>query len=378
MTRHLSRTSVLLALAIFLSVAADIPRAADAQSLDYVLVRREAFLYARADAASERVRDPWGTRYQQRLGPFWVMRFVAENSGWVQVATLPVFRAAEHCYPTVSGLEGLDLRFYVRRADVAPVTARQVRQTFEDGTSLTIVAGVGVVARGRNHYDAMVRGATVRLDLGAADLAARYRPIGKIPVSRSSNALLAPGARVDFGNGGRLTAEAGRRARGGGGGHVVSFSVADTRRSGGGGDDGPPRAPLAVEQPPTTQRGRSLAFVRNSCLELNGFVNSRDLTMDREGRPAVDLGSHHGTSLNPGTMLYWPDGSRAGRVADNAALDGAPREQGPRVCFDHPLRGAGSTSPRSRTPADDVLTLCVDRDVVASRGTARRAFGGMP
>jgi hypothetical protein len=167
----------------------------------------------------------------------------------------------------------------------------------------------------------------------------------------------------------RVVTEAGgpRRPRGGGGG-VISFDVSETR--GGGGAAGePPRAIFGVElEDPNAARSR--ATVRSDCLEATATLRRSDLTLDRPTRSISEVGARRGTSLRLGAALTWADGSPAGRVAQLAALDGSPRPDGPRFCFDHPLRPG-----TPRASADDTLTLCVERSAIASRGGSR-PFGG--
>ncbi len=341
-----------------------VPRAA-AQGTSYALVRRAAFVYASPDASGEKARDPWAGRYTERIGPFFVMRFVGEHDGWVELATIPTFRATDHCYPTVRALDGMDLHLFVRRDDLAPVTASRVERTFDDGTALRLVSGVGLEARGPRRYDAFVRGATLRVELAPSEVATRYQPSERIALPRSAAGLLAGGIRVEFGRGGRLVTERASRPRAGAARRgVVDFSVDDTRRSF---DDGPARASLIVEGP--LGRGRSVATVRNACVEVVGQIDARSVTNERPSRSIDAPGTHDGTSLRPGTALFWPDGSRAGHVVEGATLDGSPRIDGGRACFDHPLRAGGSG-------ADETLTLCVDRDAVRERRASRgRAFG---
>lgn len=350
------RATILALVALGLALVLVAPPRASAQGNEYVLVRRNAFLHARPDASSERVRDPWAQRYSLRLGPFYVMRFAADHGDWTEVATVPVFRAGDHCYGTAPGLDGLDLRMFVRTSDLAPVIASTVRRSLQAGSRLTLVGGVGVTPRGRNRYEAAVRGATVRVDLTPEELVTRYRPSPKIPVSRDANAMLAPGARFDLGPGVFVATErgSGRRAAS----NVVSFTD-DEARGGGGGSAEPPRAILSIQARPGAS-GRVEATLRTDCLEATGWVRDRDLTSDRPARSA-DLDARSGTALRAGVALYWPDGSRAGRVADHATLDGSARPEGQYVCFDHPLRPGASR----RATADETLTLCVDRVSVA-------------
>lgn len=340
---------------------------ASASAQEHVLVRRETFFHARPDASSERARDPWAGRHELRLGPFWAMSFVAERDGWIEVASMPGFRAGEHCYGTASGLAGLDVHLFVRASDVAPVTPRAVRRAFDDGSAVTLVAGVGLEPRGRNRFDARVRGASLRVELAPDQVATRYGVTEPIAVSRESIALLAPGASVDLGRGGRIETETADRAQRASRG-VVTFDASETgRRSA----DGPPRTQLAV-QATTTTGGHIAATVRSSCLEATGWVRGRDLTTERPARAAADLGEHRGTTVRAGAALYWADGTRAGRAADVATLDGAPRPNGARTCFDHPLRADAGTA--GRPADDDVLTLCVDRDALSRPARASR-FG---
>lgn len=346
-------------LVLVVAVAAPAPPVG-AQDGAFVLVKRSAFLHAQPDARAEKVRDAWGTRWAQRLGPFVVARFVAERGDWVEVATIPSFRATEHCYGTIPGIEGLDLRFFVRAADVAPVTATRITRSFDDGSRITLLPGVGLQSRGRNRYEASVRGASVRVELQASEIGRRYDAGTKLSATRMIG-LLHPGASMSLANDVRIQTEAGpRRPRAASG--TITFTAADAR--GGGGE--PPRAVFAVDAPPQATGPRITATIRTDCLEATGIIRGNDITRDRPTRPAADVGGHRGTSLQLGTALYWPDGAQAGRVAAPAALDGSPTPAGPKICFDHPLRTTAG-----RPGADETLTLCVDR-AAATRRTARR------
>jgi len=349
-----------------LLLAGALPELAGAQSggAEFVLVRRDAFFYASPSTRAEKVRDPWGTRHRERLGPFFVMRYVGDRGDFVEVATLPSFRATDHCYPTVSGLEGLDLHLFVEAGAIAAVLPNRVERRTGGDNGIVLAGGVGITPRGGHRYDAHVRGATLRVELDPTEVAMRYRVTSRISVSRGATGLLAPGARMDIGRELRLTAESGRRASERGRG-VVDFSVSETR---GGSSDGPPRALLTVE--PIRQRGnRMLAIVRNQCMEVRGTVARRDVTNERPPRGVTDFGNRHGTALRPGTALYFPDGSVAGRAAGDAALEGTVHSAGRRSCFDHPLRPGTNGE---HAGADDVLTLCIDRTAHAAARAPRR------
>lgn len=356
------RWCAVLAAIFSVTIAALAERPAGAQAAgQFVLVKRDAFLYAAPNENAERVRDPWARRFAVRVGPFWVMRRVGEQGDWVEVATVPAFRATDHCYDTVSALDQLDLHFFVRRDAIAPVIARRVERTFDDGTRLTLAPGVGLVRRGAQ-YDAHVRGATIRLRLSAEEVASSYGAAPRIAVSRGSNALLEPGATIELGDDLRLeTEEAGPAVRRSG--SRISFSVRETRRGPAG---EPPRAVLAVEAPPDAGN-RARVTVRNDCLEAVGFVRRAQLTMERPSRTVNEIGSRHGTSIRTGAVLFWPDGSQAGRAMGDAVLEGPMRPDGPRMCFDHLLRPASG-----RPRPDDTLTLCIGRDSITQRGRGPR------
>ncbi len=341
--------------ALALSVVAplgDAPRAIAQRGGSFVLVKRSAFLYAAPNTSAEKVRDPWHRRHHVRLGPWWVMRQRGVRDGWVQLKTIPGFRARAHCYHTVAGLDDLDITLYARQSDLGKVTTGPITRRFDDGTSIRLTAGVGVRPRGGPRYDAIVPGATIRLRMRDGELGSTYRGARTFPTSRRAVGLLAPGGRLDFHNG-RLVAEAGsrRRARRRG---AVSFSVAEARGGGGG---GPPRALLAVET--TGRRGRIDATVRAPCVEASGQLDGRDVSRERPPRAIHTLDEHHGTRVRAGAALYWPDGSRAGRTANDTALDGRISIRDGRRCFQHRLR---TSRPHG---ADETLALCVAaRDVL--------------
>ena len=320
---------------------------------ELVLVERDAYLFAAPNESAERARDPWSREHGGTLGPFTAMRFVGERDGWVEVATIPGGRASDPCYPSVPALDGIDVRFFVRERDVAPVVARTVTKSLQGGGSITLVAGVGLTPRGRNQYDARVPGARVRVTLDPSEVARRYRPGDRIEIGRRLNALLVPGARVAIGRGASLEVERAtrtRRARS----SVVDFTSDDTAEAA-----GPPRPIFAVETD-GSRGARVGATVRTDCLEAVGLVRARDLTTDRPPRAAGEL-RRSGSAVRPGAALYWPDGSRAGTASGRVALGGRVTPRGANLCFEHPLRPAPPAS------ADDTLTLCVDRTAVSRR-----------
>jgi hypothetical protein len=324
----------------------------------FVLVRRDALLHARPDPQSERVRDPWSRRFAARIGPFWVMQRVGEQGDWVEVATVPGFVAGQHCYDTIGALDALELRFFVRRDAIAPVIARRVERTFDDGTRITLVPGVGLVRRGAE-YEAQLRGATVRVRLAPEDVSQSYTGSAHIAISRGSNAMLEPGAQIELGDDHRVeTEEAGPRAQRS---SRVSFSVreaGDARAPAG----EPPRAALAVEAPPDAGN-RPRVTVRGDCFEALGFVRRAQLTMERPHRSVSQLRERRGTAIRPGAQISWPDGSPAGRATNDAVVEGSMRQDGARMCFDHPLR-----PPSGRLRPDDTISLCVPRDAITQRG----------
>jgi len=322
----------------------------------FVLVKRDAFLYAAPDEAAEKVRDPWHAQHEVRLGPWWVLRQRGVENGWVELKTIPGFRPRSHCYHSVAGLDDLDLTLYARQDALGQVTTSPITREFEDGTKLRLTAGVGVVHRGGPRYDALIPGATMRLRMRESELGTSYAGARTFSTSRSAVGLLAPGGRIDFHNG-RLVAEAAsRRARASG---TVSFSVADTR----GGDGGPARSLLAVET--EGRRGRIEATVRAPCAEVSGQMDGRSVSRERPPRSIHTMDEHHGTRVRAGAALYWPDGSPAGHSANDTALDGRMTPRGPRYCFQHRLRVG---SPHG---ADETLSLCVARSDVVTRSRRR-------
>jgi hypothetical protein len=331
-------------LALFLAVLS-LSSSANAQTGEFVLVRRDAYLYAAPDRAAERARDPLAREYASRLGPGWPFRFVREHGEFVEVAPLGS-NASDHCYPSANGLLGLDVRLFVERRALVPVVRALVTRSFDDGSGFTLASGVALVSRGRDRYDAEIGGATMRVELRADEVDWRYG-LSDAPGALDSIAgLLAPGDRLDF-SGGTFVAEAAdRRAAAS---RVIDFSAEETTASA---RSEPARSAFAVAI--EGQGSRVRATVQGRCAEVVGFMRSTDVTTERPPRPVSDLGSRRGTPLRAGAVVYWPNGERAGTAAPDAVLDGRGRSNGERTCFDQPLRRSSGAND------DGSLTLCVD------------------
>jgi hypothetical protein len=322
---------------------------ARAQTGEFVLVRRNAFLHASQSTRSERARDPIASEFAVRLGPAWPFRFVAEHGDFVEVAPIGG-PAVDHCYPVASGLRGLDIRLFVERRSIVPVVRSTATRTFDDGSGYTLASGVALVSRGRDRYDAAIAGATLRVELRSDEVDWRYRPGGELDDLEHIVGLLAPGGRLAFSGGTLVSEPAGPRAAQS---RVIDFSAEDTTSSA---RAEPARTAFAVSTDGSSGP-RVRATVRGRCAEVVGFMRSTDVTTERPARPMDEIGSRRGTSLRPGAALYWEDGTRAGTATPDAVLDGSGRSSGERVCFDQPLRAG-------RTNADGALTLCVDRSAI--------------
>lgn len=324
---------------------------ASAQTGEFVLVRRNAFLYASQSTRSERARDPMASEFGVRLGPAWPFRFVAEHGDFVEVAPIGG-RSVDHCYPVASGLRGLDIRLFVERRSLVSVVRNTVARTFDDGSGYTLASGVALVSRGRDRYDAAIAGATLRVELRSDEVDWKYSPGGELDSLDDIAGLFAPGARLAYSGGTLVSEPAGPRAAQS---RVIDFSADDTTSSA---RAEPARTAFAV----STDGGsgpRVRATVQGRCAEVVGFMRSTDVTTDRPARPMDEIGSRRGTALRPGAALYWEDGTRAGTATPDAVLDGPGRPSGDRTCFDQALRAS------SRTNADGALTLCVDRTSIS-------------
>ncbi|MEM9193070.1 MAG: hypothetical protein AAGF12_28100 [Myxococcota bacterium] len=325
-----------------------LPRGASAQLADgrgesFVLVKRSAFFHAAPDPASERVRDSWASRYQARVGPYWVLRYEGERDGWVEVSTMGAFVPADHCYPTVAGLSGMEVRLHVRRRDLADVVTRSVETTFDDRSVLRLRPGAGGAPRGQS-FRVELPGATVDGSVPTANLGYRYRVADPFALPERMMGLLAPSATIRF-SAGSLTAERAPRRQASA---VIDFSAPDD------GSGEPSRTVWAVGL------AGEHRVVQGACAEVVGALAEGDITRERPPRSRA-FRERRGTTVRSGATLYWPDGQIAGRTVGSASLDGRPEAQGSKFCFAHPLR------PESRGRPDDTLRLCVDRSFLGSR-----------
>jgi hypothetical protein len=128
----------------------------------YAVVRSGARLYL-APSGDEGFAVPTfdGSHAHRALGV--TVAIVGEENGRIPVETIaPV--DAHQCAGTFSELADLQLKLFVARADLLPVTTAKVEHRFSDGTSITLVAGVPL-DRAETGGEVLVDGARIRVPI---------------------------------------------------------------------------------------------------------------------------------------------------------------------------------------------------------------------
>ncbi len=114
---------------------------------DFVLVRAAAALHERpSDDSDFVVVGPSATSPADLSAPpnLFAFRFVEQRGDWVAIDTL--INEGEQCYPVLEQLRGMRIRFYVRTADLALVTRREVEVRLPEGGTLALTRGVALVS----------------------------------------------------------------------------------------------------------------------------------------------------------------------------------------------------------------------------------------
>lgn len=328
-----------LVVAAWAGAVAAQPRADGAP--EYVLVRRDQPLYVHPDRAAARARDPWARRFVTRLGPYWVMRWVGERDGWVELLTGEIPEAWNHCYETATGLREYELRVFVPREALVPVVVAPVRRELPGGGHVAVAAGVGLEpvgaapAGGPGRYRAVLYGVTVELELDAASVGIRYRPAGRFDMPGNSSRLRA-GARIAYAPGLSLRAERGSPGRRGDFDEPQFPWITVTEIAQGG--DGP------------------TATVRAYCVELRARVPPA--AIERRDDPTIDAGVREARhSVREGARVMWADGTPAG-TSRGATLERIPPAVNGRACIDQPLRAYWHAS--GPLPRGTTFRLCFD------------------
>ncbi len=266
------------------------------------------------------------------------LRLLRTRGGWAELES-PGVAPDDACVAPLGALEGLRLRLFVPEGRLMPVTAREVRQTFADDTSVTLRRGVPLEPlAGTPLYRARLGGVSTVVRLGPTEVGSRYLPIGAPPPAPTpaSTGWLGPRTRsIVVGQTGRLERE-------------------------------DPQLALPVYSLRPHGPSESLVELRPRCAVIEARVPNAEagptdlvlgaLVADGEGgsRPTVE----------PGAEVYWGDGRPAGQVVTALRLAGdeLPARDG-RRCFAHPLWGAFAASAEASR-----VELCFDRAAVLDPG----------
>ncbi len=304
----------------------------------HVLARRDAPVFVAPTEAAAHAVDAWGGRWDVRLSPFWTWRLVAEREdGWVEVA--PAGEADPACHDRARGLDGLTLRLFVRRADLAAVTTREVVAEGSGEHAVTLHAGVGLQrARADGPFKVVREGYELTVSLPDDAVGWWYSPRDRRAPVRSERALRY-GTRLSLGEA-TLVVEA-----------VTAKEL--QRWKGGDLPDGP--APRVVDAALARDGGSWRARFDDGCVRFETEVAAKAVV----DRSKVDPGGAivgYGTPVAkapPGTAVLLPGGERVGQTLRARYYHQAPQRRGELSCFPHALRPLWSTVAESST-----LTLC--------------------
>jgi hypothetical protein len=312
----------------------------------HVLVSDTAWLRTAPDDAAPHARlagagTPAGTRHALRL--------VKELPDAMEVEPIDDAGGARTCYEDVKGLRELALRLYVAKADLLPVTVRELKLKHKDGTSLTLAGGVAVAApatAGEPHH-ALIAGMSLPFTPPPGTVGSAFVPSHHFDVSKLEPYSPAPTARLD----GLPIGE--------------SKSVGIYKKSG------------KVRGPDR------LLDLRAPCMAMSVLEPIEPLGRGTGMGGTGMIGrtaSSHGALLKKGAPLFWPDGSPAGSTrakvvlaTDSHSFRGAPpavRECRP-VDLLHGVsvvRESDDHRPEDGGAADRTLFICFDRSSVETWG----------
>lgn len=304
--------------------ASSVTSAPPARLDGYVLVWSDAWI-GHGDNVG-RVEAPSG----RETGDVKSWKIVSDDGERLQVQnvrssdTLP-----DHCYSYIPELEDYELTVTVARADLVPVTRREVVESFDDGTSITLRAGVALGPPAPERAVA-IGGLRFSMPIDDADAGWTYWPTPAydwLPGSREdeTEGFLDRAAVLRFGGN--------RRIEGPGGWRDVYGRV-----------DGPKGAQVTLPE---------------QCGVYRVFVDPSHIGV----RPDSDLASvtgpprpRTGWVASAATTVTWPDGTVAGKVVSDTELFGEPTIIDARTCYRKRLHWA--TSEEDFPREDGTLLLC--------------------
>ncbi len=116
-------------------------------------------------------------------GVFHVYRLVRDLGDWLEVETPGL--VDDQCAADQPELQAFRLRLFVRASDLISATTRQLRLTFEDGTSATLLPGVPLTADG----NLFVGGVVLRLNLPAGSVGRAYHGGARLEAGPGDHSL---------------------------------------------------------------------------------------------------------------------------------------------------------------------------------------------
>jgi hypothetical protein len=290
----------------------------------WVLLDPAALLFAEPSEGAASIRAASSEVAALRLrarGELGLYRLVRDAGDWLEVETPgPV---EDQCADPAPELLAFRLRLFARAADAARVTTRRVRLAFDDGTSVTLLAGVPLSSEGV----ALPAQLGLHAALPADSVGRWFTGGGRLDLSGRERFV--PGERLDM-----LTV-----------GGVPLRPLPDGRVAGGPGVYDSHAVPAGT-----------LLLLRTRCAELQALGNGE---LVKPISKSADSSSESPPELKPpiaraGATVYWQSGRVAGELRrDIDFLDEAVGAGG-RRCF--------RWSPRRKHAAnvEGRLTLCFD------------------
>lgn len=266
-----------------------------------------------------------------------VLRLVEDGEEWLEVLTIPARDGEAHCYRDGAlGLAGLELRFFVRRADVLDVTISEVRVKYSDYTHIALKPGVALKPGPRDQHVALVDGFELPLRVPGNQISHAYQPGRHYPMP-VTDTIFSEEALA----GNMLSFERS---------HTLPYNpffplyITETFYSG--------RTVYATTQTPC---GRYAVRVQQTHL-ATPTVQTRDYTF----RHDPDAASRR-PFVRAGATLYSPAGLEIGRALEDTFLGVQVAEGAGRLCFERDM------APNDEDHIDDVpqdrrLMLCVAKN----------------
>lgn len=298
--------------------------------------------------------------------PRWtrVYRLIAEHGAWIELENVPGSDLwKEHCEgPSETGLEAARIRFFAKRDDVFPVLMEPHEARWDDGTAVSLKAGVAV-GKGPQGQRSTLRwlfpgSFEVLVDIPDAKVGWWYTPGEKFEVPPFEEQRALPSLAI------------------------AAFKER-ALRFGGGGTVGPTPNPKVKYSDlrsidylyEVEKRGDdTLVELRESCVKL------RVLTPTRYVQETKILGGLMGTMLGggggggpltvrAGARLYWRGGADAGEAVENLGFFDEVEPDQSRRCFRKITRSRSVQGKDGRYSSEPLafLELCArTEDVLAS------------